>query len=30
MSKYGFGWVCPALVGLMIGLVLQKIRKNKR
>lgn len=30
ISKYGFGWVCPALVGLMIGLVLQKIRKNKR
>lgn len=30
ISKYGFGWVCPALVGLMIGLALQKIRKNKR
>ena len=31
ISKYGFGWVCPALVGLMIGLAaLQKIRKNKK
>ena len=28
MSKYGFGWVCPALVGLMIGLVHSKDTKE--
>ena len=29
ISKYGFGWVCPALVGLMIGLAFKRYERIK-
>ena len=28
LCKLGFGWVCPAVVGLIIGLVLRRVRRT--
>ena len=27
LCKLGFGWVCPAIIGLVIGLVLRRVRR---